>query len=520
MPVKKERRFFVIWLNGVLIYAIPCFASVLVSLLYGSAQGLAPLTVWGTVLWTHLTAFALYLALYHLCILAVMLTGHIVFTVFFIGILQGYELLMQGLYFLMMDEFFRTYVYNSEIPLMLTSPYFQVFDPSWWSLLVLPLQILAFLALAYFAYSKRQADAVGRALAFRIAEPVLKVALAVPATIVMAMVFRSATQYGSYGNEGSPIFIIVASVITVTLVCCLLEVIYEFDIKAAIRQKRYILICGGAAALIFLAFRFDIAGYDRYIPRANSLASYAVVVPGAASDSLFDKEGGYISTRDYASANMYATDIASILALAALQPGRNPTGNGYGNYEYDDLGRYNYVYVLYRLKSGREVKRLVYINHNNQQTQSLLNSIVSTEEYKKGAYVELADYFDAYWLEARERGWNLECSYRYYQDGWAEEYVLLISRRDVPRLFEAYRQDLRAMNYYDIIERDDYEGEIRLALEWDQRNNEDRYNYSRRAYANIAVSRWAVRTREVLRELGVNFYNYEWLWQPEYEGGL
>jgi hypothetical protein len=515
-PVGKLRRFAVIWLNGILIYAIPCLASILIALIYTSAQGYGRLWLWGEALWSQLLYFALYLGLYHLCLLAVMLTGHIVFTIFMIGILQGYELLIQGLYYLMMGEFFRTYVSDGEFPLLITSPYFQVFEPNWWSLLILPLQIFGFLALAYFAYSRRQADAVGRALAFRPAEPVLKIALAVPATIVMAMVFRAATQYGGYANEGNLVFITVAAVITVVLVCCLMEVIYEFDIKAAVRRKRHILISGGVAAVIFLVFRLDIVGYDRYIPSANSLASYAVVVPGATSNNFFDETGYYMSPRDFAEQNMYATDVASILALAVSQPPRNRVNY----YEFGNFGGER-VYVLYRLKSGREVKRYVYVNYSNQQALSLINNIVSTKEYKKGAYIELSDYFENFWLADRGQGLFLTCSYRYGETAWP------ISRRDLPLFFEAYRQDIWAMNYYDVYNYavTDSLGDIRLEIEANQ-SYTGGLDYARARRMSLPVHSWNVRTRAMLRELGANIYNGydEWLWpqpQPEqYDGGL
>jgi hypothetical protein len=188
------------------------------------------------------------------------------------------------------------------------------------------------------------------------------------------------------------------------------------------------------------------------------------------------------------------------------------------------------MYVLYRLKSGREVKRYIYFGGRgdySQQTMALLNNIVTTEEYKKGAYIELADYYGEYWLGDKGRGWYQEYIFhatRNYGNQLDEDVVLPLNRfRDMPRLLEAYRQDLWALSYYDIRNVSDYDyGEIRMSLEWDGRYAEERSFYSGRTNTNITVKSWAVRTEAVLRELGASFYNYnnEWLWQPEYEGGL
>ena len=91
MPVKRKRRFLVIWLNGILLYIFPYLAGLLISLLVAAGNG----AVNGEVLYCAGAAFLgnllFYLGVYHMAVLAVMLTGNIVITGFAIMVFSLYE---------------------------------------------------------------------------------------------------------------------------------------------------------------------------------------------------------------------------------------------------------------------------------------------------------------------------------------------------------------------------------------------------------------------------------------------
>ena len=82
MPVKRKKRFLVIWLNGILLYMIPYFAGLAISLLIAAGNGAVNQSVFVSAAAAMLANSLLYLGVYHMAILAVMLTGNIVITGF------------------------------------------------------------------------------------------------------------------------------------------------------------------------------------------------------------------------------------------------------------------------------------------------------------------------------------------------------------------------------------------------------------------------------------------------------
>ena len=106
------------------------------------------------------------------------------------------------------------------------------------------------LALAYWCYRKRPAEAAGRAMAFKVTQPVIKIALAIPAALFAGLIVSNIVGYSPLWNGGSPGFPVFSMAIVVVVVCCLMQVVYEFDIRGKLHQKWHILITSAPGALI------------------------------------------------------------------------------------------------------------------------------------------------------------------------------------------------------------------------------------------------------------------------------
>lgn len=446
LPVKKSSRFLVIWLNGILLYLIPQLTGFVLGILIAASQGVmegTTLCILGT---KWILAFALYFALYNLNLIAVMLTGHVIITVFGVLVLYGYEFFIRLLAAVYMEEFFEKFIYGPfHLLSMWFSPYWYYASSyygmnggtgvDWDSFSIcmgrLLLLGMVFAAIAYLLYRKRPAEAAGRALAFRITKPVIKMALAVPVTLAAAYVIKSITSGFQSGAEtGSFFFLVLAVLITAAISCCLIEVIYEFDIKACLSRKKDILICGGLAALLYLTFRFDIVGFDAYIPQPDQLESYALVISDlAGTEDYFDSDGGSVASSSYIKDHMFLTDGEAVCRLAAIQPK-----------EWEHVQEYQKALVTYRLKSGRLEERAIWLDLSNAETNLLLEQIVSSREYKKGAFMVMDDSFDQ-WL-AKESGMLAQ-----WQKG---PYSFSIPEEEWTGLVEAYRQDIEFIGYEDI----------------------------------------------------------------------
>ncbi len=488
LPVKKSSRFVIIWMNGILIYLIPSLAGMAAGVLVAVSQGVMTGDLLYTIINVLSTTLLLYISLYNLSIIAVMLTGHPVITVFGVAVFQGYEYFLRFLLMSFQQDFFEKFgQFNTNwLELARWSPYNAYLliwtQPSWAGAMnplgkLIFLGIL-FLVIAYLCYWKRPAEAAGRAMAFRISKPIIKMGIVVPAVLMVALVIKETTSgYERNAASGSPWFIAFAILAGAVIFCCLMEVIFEFDIKACLHKKKDILICSILAAVIFLGFRFDIAGYDKYIPEQQKLTSYALVMnENNGEGRFFDEAGNYVPATTYADQNMFVTDTQAICQLAAIQPTE----------DWDES-----IVVKYRLKNGRTTERTIWLDYSNPETDVLLNRIVSSPEYKKGAFMVLADYFDK-WM-AGNSDYTVSAGYS------IGAYSYKIPPEAISVLMELYRKDLDFISYTDLSQTLPV-GKINLEA-YKNKNGERAYYYYN--YSSIVIYPNCIQTIAYLKELGV-----------------
>ncbi len=503
LPVKKSRRFVVIWLNGILIYLIPSLTAILGGILVAATQGLMNAAMFNKICMIYASTLILYISLYNLTVIAVMLTGHIVITLFAVLVLQAYEYGFRLLLRMYMTTFFNKYPnygLGRDMQQMWLSPYWTYFqyDNLSWAGIAAPagsllLMAIMFLAVAYLLYQKRPSEAAGRAMTFAVTKPVVKVALTVPAALAAAILIQdmiSGYGYTILGRAsdapGSPWFIAFTLVAASAIGCAFIEVVYEFDIKACLRRKKHILLSIGLAVLLYLGFRYDMLQYDAYLPEPDEVESFAVTL--GTDEWYFDKDYRTQSEYEYVADHMFLTDVEAVLRLAEIQPDNVPGVSMEAVYETVDQ---NYT-VRYRLKNGREVERLIWIDHDNPETGEILNRIVSSAEFRKGAFMVEADYFDE-WLAGNDQ---VDMFVQYSLGA----YTHAIPEEEVARLIEAYRRDLEFINFTDMT------NELtvgRLVIDNRQDYNAGSYRNSYSSYSfNITIYADCVQTIACLKDMG------------------
>lgn len=520
LPVKKSRRFAVIWLNGLMIYLLPSLVGFFGGLLVAAGHGVAGGEMVRQAGQLYLMMLLLYLALYHLNIAAVMLTGNIMVTLFGIGVLQFYEPAIRLLAEIYKSVFFDKYYGMSGREIFNTmwfSPYHIMFaldgtgnktPPPVFGTVWLTAQLLLLGLAALWLYRKRPAEAAGKALAFAGTRPVIKMAIVVPAVLAAALAIKELTASGSiysmvqmynydYYNminsgmrsagvlnspigssiavNGSPWFIALAMIVTAALAGGLLEVIFEFDIKACLSRKKHILIGLGLAAVIYLGFNYDWTGYDAYIPQPAQLSSYAFVLEGEQNYYAGSDISGR-SDDNYVRENMFMTDRETICRLAAIQPGPE---------DCDKI-----MSVNYRLKMGSDKRRTLWLDYDNQETIELLDRLVGSPEYKAGALMVMADDYAQYWQPGQDRTVSF-----YYQKG---PYIYALPEELMAKLLEAYRSDLEFINFTDISRPGGGMGTIIL-----EQKSEDNVLHYQVIRDNLPLYAECIRTVTLLREAGV-----------------
>ena len=402
VPVDKNRRFVTVYLNGLVIYLVSTIVSLLLGIVIAAVQdamnGLALAEIGFGFIW-HLTFF---LVIYHIVILSVMLTGNRLIAICMAGVMILYEPILYELNDALRYAFYETTstYYVTYIPRL--SAVYDYFTNAWdlkqkgWNegIAVLAREVLpycgkwlilavALLALSWLCYRKRPSEAAGRAIAFVKAEPVFKVLIVIPSAVGLGMVIHSA----SYGST----FLTAAGMVVIGVIACAaVEVIYDFDIKSLLKHP----ISGGVAVLgivaVFMIYNYDLLGYDKYVPSANEVESFALQL--GAYEDFWAEDFSYADASEYAKAHMFLTDAEPALALASKwQQEREYFETIEDMNNVDDTADYRQVHIMYRLKSGRKVGRKFFVNFANTANEELLNRIVGTQEYKDGAYQIMMD---------------------------------------------------------------------------------------------------------------------------------
>lgn len=423
VPVKKSRRFMIIYLNGILIYLIPNLISVILAIAVAALNG----AVDGNMIQAALIMFGmnllLYLGTYGLTVLAVMLTGKMIITLLGVCVFLFYEMAVKMEYIFFQSEFYDYFsdrVLNFHFVSSPMSQYVEMMNGLKQGGVTEPLCIgmvlaVGFFGLAYLCYRLRPAEAAGKTMAFVRTKSVIKFLIVVPASLMITFIVKSIVGDGK--NSTAPI--IFAMIISVVLVSSLMEVIYEADIRAAFRKKYQMFISGACAAGIYCIFCFDLTGFDAWVPKPEELEE-AVIAFGYDEWSYIDAELSYVEGMEYRLAQPGIKEIEAICELSK----RKVTD------EEDSV----WIEIAYRMKDGNTIWRRFPVSGTETE---LLNQIIGSNEYKVSRY-QLAD--DLMYEEI--------CKYKIkeitYSNGFRIENLAV---EDLDMLREAFLKDLEQLDY-------------------------------------------------------------------------
>ncbi len=430
VPVDKNRRFLVIYINGMAIYLATTLVSLLVGVISAAAQNAVNCEAAAVIGLGFLWNFLVFLVIYHTVILAVMLTGNRFITLFAAGTFALYEMLLYILFNDMQHTFFDTkdaFYIDHKPKLSVVADYINhiqemknLVSVRETAVKALPfygkwlLLAAALLAAAWLCYRKRPSEAAGRAMAFPAIKSAVKVIVVIPAAIGLGMWVHNA----GYGNTALTVTTMVAAGVVASAV---MEVIYDFDLKSLFRH----LISSGAAVIgivvIFFIFKADIFGYDKYIPLESKLESAALVLD--FYPDFWDEEFKYVGVAERIEENMHIVDTGPVLELASRAQQE----------KMEDMEDPRMVHVLYRLKSGRKVGRKFYVDLGNPANEEPLNRIVGTQEYRDATYQVMTDQKSFGTVQMMS-----------YSNGATE---VVLPPEDGLRLREAYVKDMQRFDF-------------------------------------------------------------------------
>ena len=432
VPVKKSRRFAVIYLNGILIYLIPNIIGMGLAILVASING----AMNGNIFRSALVAVGLNLLLclgtYGLAVLAVMLTGNLIIKFFAVCVLLGYEAVIRFGYILFQSEFYDYFYYNYLNLNVISSPlgqYIRILEKMELALSCIGmtagyasslgngfLLAVIFLGMAYLCYYLRPSEAAGKTMAFACTKSIIKFLITVPFTLMVTFMVKNIVGDGN--SSATPV--IFTMLVVAVLANCIMEVIYEADIRAALRKKYQILISGACVAVIYCIFCFDLTGFDAWVPEAEELEDAVVICLDHRYRNFYDENLNYVDAEEIYMSKPGVKDLEAVCELSKRKCS-----------ELDDC---IWLTMAYRMKNGKTIWREFPVS--GEETE-WLNRIIGSDEYKAATY-QLTDEAVYEGIKARK------IEEITYDTGFRVENLPVES---LDELREAYKKDLEQVDY-------------------------------------------------------------------------
>lgn len=491
-PVKREKLFIITFVNGILVYIIPYMINLLLSFLIAGVYGSMSVSIAISGLCTMVSHLVFYFLMYSTIVLAIMLTGNIVVSLLgsmvFIFYGPAFHELINGY----IRTFFYSYSYYSGKEMSSINRYLSPFFAYMYDIsgrmyqydsgtqtFGTMLGALAaggvFVVISVILYKKRPSEMAGKSMVFRITKPIIKILLMIPLALAGGLFFKSAVSYSGDG------WLIFGTIVGLLLSHCIVEIIYEFDLKAVKTNLKQIWIPAVAVVVIACIFRFDMFGYDSYLPEKEEIESISVSAENYNRQYMeyFERdENGvirYCSMDEYGLNNMKLTDLDTIYPILESGIAYNKKQK---NGTKDDFDAYYFMPVKYQLKNGESVYRSYRINE--QDNPDNLNTLYKSKEYKEGAYLiyafseEELSAFPFQWTEMEDMESNNNLNIPYYN-------LSNISKEEKIELVKVYKEELYQLNY-ESTAAENIVGRIQMSVEG---KNDADLRYQTKRYENI-----------------------------------
>lgn len=404
IPLKRERLFFVVYLNGLLIWLVPFLVAVAVTLIlvFANMAAYGALAYFGAVagIALRLTCMAIlcYLSFYHILLVGVMLSGNALNALFVTAVLSAGAAVLFGILQLLCSYFYDTFVstpvtwqhivWASPLvcPFFLMSDFAQTgagalfihasdsnHDPYWLMRIGNLLVMICNLLVSFRLYKKRPSELSEHGVDHRKAQSLIRVVIGLAAGLFGSMIFlwildKDAIAWQIFGILLCGIF---AFGVT--------DIILHMNFKSFFAHKKQMGITVAVSCLILFVFAFDLTGFDNRLPAKDNIKSAAVFISNFDDDSYryqFREDGTMYWNYDYYEERTYENLEALYPLLEQLTDEAHQFSEGYaGSIEINLDTAFGPFRRHYRIhESDREVLRPIIESEEYLQTFYPLSS--------------------------------------------------------------------------------------------------------------------------------------------------
>lgn len=355
-PMPRGRRFVHVIVNSYVLFAAAYLIAMLLGLVIVMLYGFGSDGLVLDALVEFVRVSALYFAAFAYGTVGMMLTGTIFTAILATGVLMYFEYACRSLAEIYASTYYSTWAGSGiSFPYLTTLPVGVYENSAMNTQQVVHCFVLAaiLLVLACLAYRLRRNEDAGRAVLFAPVRVVVKILLSALAGLMAGIVAE--------GSQISTGLILVWIVLFAVLCGCIMEIIYHADFRSFFRGAGWTAAGVGIAVLVFCIFRFDLAGYDRWIPSAEKVKDCAVYENMSGAYMRCDEDGnplGYTEEK-FCNQYMHLTETESVLKLMRAGEAYEAYSKNGGISSWGDELDVEELEFCVRMKNGTEHYRVM-----------------------------------------------------------------------------------------------------------------------------------------------------------------
>ena len=286
IPITRKQLFFIHYVNGFLIWFLPMLIGSAICAVMSFAF-IGDFVTWMSTLDTLAITIAnlvlAFLLIYHLAMVAVMLSGNILNTLVSGTIMSFVVLAIYSMYEGFASAYFDTYysfwgenlpkvIWANPIPgaiyqLVMRCEGMQVFPG-----VMNVLMAVLLLVLAFVLYLRRPSELAEQGIKIKPVQIIFKTSVTVLAGMAGWMFFGLLTDTDSVG------WTVFGTILASVLAYGILDIIFNMDFKAFFKNKIQLALTTIAGILIGFTFMFDWTGFDTYVPDKEQIADMGISI--------------------------------------------------------------------------------------------------------------------------------------------------------------------------------------------------------------------------------------------------
>ncbi len=430
IPLRRERLFLIQQVSSFILYLLPLLGNYLLMLMVGGIKG----ALWTGTLLTILQGLAVqmvnFFLIFETVVLGMMLTGKLLVAILGIGVLFAY---FPGIVSILEGyaNFFRTYTGTVDFGwewLRYCTPLYSVYwsqqeKGNIWLLLIFLAAGFMLMGISLFLYKIRSTEAAEQSMAFPKSQSVIKWML------VLASSLGSGLIMSQIAVKKDSLWLFFGILVGVILASGITEIVYSYDFRRAFSHRLQLLLMAIVAVGVGSVFRFDLLGYDTWLPKKDQVESMAVSawswIP--VSSYWVQEEGDFVyeDQSSYLLEHMKITDFENLLQLAQ-------EGTENARVPYGEMEEISTIQLRYNLKNGRIAERKYEVS--NDILSQTMEQLVCTREYQDAVY-QILDIDPQVYRRIS------------VMDKFGDVVIYGDRPEDMQKLAEAYQEDLQAQEF-------------------------------------------------------------------------